>query len=216
MAKRIKRQNPRVVSAFGDKEICPVCGGSGWEMFWQAAELYNGRMTPFMKKCSKCNGKNDEDSSGIPFAECDITRFNFNAYNYKIVDNVCDIYIDLCFVYDKEISIIGFSNLTGIDTDTLNEWGNERVKLSSTSTVVYKKLRDFREESLSNKLVTGRQNPVGVLGVLNHHYGWNISEVRQEQNKQRVLTADELPKLGDTKGINLFPTGGQIVNLNDS
>ena len=141
---------------------------------------------------------------------------NFNAYNYKIVDNVCDIYIDLCFVYDKEISIIGFSNLTGIDTDTLNEWGNERVKLSSTSTVVYKKLRDFREESLSNKLVTGRQNPVGVLGVLNHHYGWNISEVRQEQNKQRVLTADELPKLGDTKGINLFPTGGQIVNLNDS
>lgn len=122
---------------------------------------------------------------------------NFNAYDYEIVSSVCDLYIDLCFIHDKEISIIGFSNLTGIDTDTINEWGNENVKLSSASTVVYKKLRVFREESLSNKLVTGRQNPVGVLGVLNHHYGWNVSETKQEQNTRRVLTAAELPKLGN-------------------
>lgn len=122
---------------------------------------------------------------------------NFNAYNYEIVNSVCDIYIDLCFVNDKEVSIIGFSNLTGIDTDTINEWGNESVRLSSTSTVVYKKLRDFREESLSNKLVTGRQNPVGVLGVLNRHYAWNMPGVREDKSSKRVLTATELPKLGD-------------------
>lgn len=120
---------------------------------------------------------------------------NFNAYNYEIVNNVCDIYIDLCFVYDKEVSIIGFSNLTGIDTDTINEWGNGSVKLSSMSTVVYKKLREFREESLSNKLVTGRQNPVGVLGVLNRHYAWNMPGVREDKSSRRVLTAAELPKL---------------------
>lgn len=122
---------------------------------------------------------------------------NFNAYDYEIVNNVCDLYIDLCFIYDKEISIIGFSNLTGIDTDTINEWGNENVKLSSVSTVIHKKLRVFREESLSNKLVTGKQNPVGTLGILNHCYGWNVSETKQEQNTRRVLTAAELPKLGN-------------------
>lgn len=146
---------------------------------------------------------------------------NFNAYNYEIVDNVCDIYIDLCFVHDKEISIIGFSNLTGIDTDTLNEWGNERVKLSSTSTVIYKKLRDFREESLSNKLVTGRQNPVGVLGVLNRHYAWNMPGVREEKSSKRVLTAAELPKLGNKSEQNditelpdLSTGSGQLPDLN--
>lgn len=121
---------------------------------------------------------------------------NFNAYDYEIVSSVCDLYIDLCFIHDKEVSIIGFSNLTGINADTINEWGNESVKLSSASTVIYKKLRVFREESLSNKLVTGRQNPVGVLGVLNHHYGWNAPETKQEQSTRRVLTAAELPKLG--------------------
>ena len=121
---------------------------------------------------------------------------NFNAYNYEMVNSVCDIYIDLCFVNDKEVSIIGFSNLTGIDTDTINEWGNESTKLSSTSFVVYKKLRDYREESLSNKLVTGRQNPVGVLGVLNRHYAWNLPGVSKEQTSKRALSASELPKLG--------------------
>ncbi len=125
----------------------------------------------------------------------------FNAYDYGIVDSVCDIYIDLCFVNDKEISIIGFSNLTGIDTDTINEWGNGNVKLSSTSSVVYKKLRDFREESLSNKLVTGKQNPVGVLGILNRHYAWNMPGARGEPEKKNYISADEPIRLDCTDTI---------------
>ena len=36
---------------------------------------------------------------------------------------------------------------------------------------------------------------MGVLGVLNRHYAWNMPGVREERNKQRVLTVDELPKL---------------------
>ena len=40
----------------------------------------------------------------------------FNAYDYKKVLDVLDIYIfDMCMRYDKEVSIIGFSTLTGID-----------------------------------------------------------------------------------------------------
>ncbi len=100
MARRITKSNPRPVLNYGNKETCPVCGGSGWEMFWQAAELYNGRMTPFMKKCSKCNGKNDEDSSGIPFAECDITRFNFKAYSVSI-DGIEKIALSLVDNFEK-------------------------------------------------------------------------------------------------------------------
>ena len=121
---------------------------------------------------------------------------NFNAYNYDTVNSVCDIYIDLCFIYDKEVSIIGFSNLTGIDQELIYNWGNEGTKLSSTSYQIYKKLNEFREESLSNKLVTGRQNPVGVLGVLNRHYAWNLPGVSREQTEKRALTARDLPKLG--------------------
>ena len=121
----------------------------------------------------------------------------FNAYNYDTVNNICDIYIDLCFINDKEVSIIGFSNLTGIDTELIYNWANENTKLNSKSFNVYKKLSQFREESLSNKLVTGKQNPVGILGVLNRHYQWNMPGVSREQASRGALTAAELPRLSE-------------------
>lgn len=125
----------------------------------------------------------------------------FNAYNYDTVNNICDIYIDLCFINDKEVSIIGFSNLTGIDTELIYNWGNENTKLSTTSFNVYKKLSQFREESLSNKLVTGNKNPVGVIAVLNRQFGW-ASPYTSDSNRQRqALTADALPQLNCTKSI---------------
>lgn len=120
----------------------------------------------------------------------------FNAYNYNIVLDVLDIYIyNLCFKYDKEISIIGFSTLTGINTDTINEWRYKEP--GSLSFVVYKKLHDLREESLSNKLATGNKNPVGILAILNRHYSWNLPGVsRETDNTKRALGVEQLPKLG--------------------
>lgn len=99
MARRITKSNPRVVSASGNKDVCPICGGSGWEAFWKPEALYNGRMTLFMKECS-CEGKNDKDFSGIPFTECDITRFNFGAYSVSI-DKIEKIALSLVDNFEK-------------------------------------------------------------------------------------------------------------------
>ena len=129
---------------------------------------------------------------------------NYNMYNYELVNNICDIYIDLCFINDKEVSILGFSNLTGIDNETINVWGNNDSKLSSKSFGIYKKLSQFREESLSNKLVTGNKNPVGVIAVLNRQYGW-ASPYTSDSNKQkRTLTAAELPKLDASNCVKMI------------
>lgn len=121
----------------------------------------------------------------------------FNAYDYKKVLDVLDIYIfDMCMRYDKEVSIIGFSTLTGIDQSVIYDWGNNSNKLSETSSEIYKKLNQFREESLSNKLATGNKNPVGILAILNRHYQWNLPGVSKEQSSRQALTADKLPDLG--------------------
>ena len=137
---------------------------------------------------------------------------NFNAYNYDLVNDICDIYIDLCFVYDKEISIMGFSNLTGIDNVIIQDWGvNER--LSKTSLEIYKKLIAFREESLSSKLATGNKNPVGILAILNRHYQWNMPGVTRETSKRQSLGAAELPKLGIHNAENaVLPSDCTIVD----
>ena len=60
---------------------------------------------------------------------------------------------------------------------------------------IYKKLSQFREESLSNKLVTGNKNPVGVIAVLNRQYGWASPYTSDSNRQKRALTAAELPKL---------------------
>lgn len=131
---------------------------------------------------------------------------NCNMYNYTIVSDIADYYIYLCQIYNKEISIIGFSNLTGIDNETINVWGNDSNKLSSLSFGIYKKLCTMREESLSNKLADGKQNPVGVIAMLNRHYGW-ASPYTSDSNKQRQsLSAAELPKLSQSApNINGIP-----------
>ena len=128
----------------------------------------------------------------------------FNAYDYKKVLDVLDIYIfDMCMRYDKEVSIIGFSTLTGIDQSVIYDWGNNSNKLSQTSSEIYKKLNQFREESLSDKLATGNKNPVGILAILNRHYQWNLPGVTKEQALKAPITSDKLPDLTQQINFNL-------------
>lgn len=110
---------------------------------------------------------------------------NNNAYDLDIINNICDVYIDLCYEYDKEISIMGFSKLTGINQDTFYDWGNQSSRPSSLGCDIYKKLRQEREESLSNMLISGKRNPVGLLGALNRHYGWNMGQPRGATGEQK-------------------------------
>ena len=127
---------------------------------------------------------------------------NYNSYDYDMVLKVLDIYIyDMCMKYDKEVSVIGFSTLTGIDESVIYDWGNGSTKLSTTSAKIHKKLSQFREESLSNKLVTGNKNPVGVIAVLNRQFGWASPYTSDSNRQKQALTADALPQLNCTKSI---------------
>lgn len=128
---------------------------------------------------------------------------NYNAYNYKLINHICDYYIYMCMMYDKEVSAIGFSLLTGIDRYTIATWRDEGTKSSPLSSDIGKKISDFREESLSAKLATAKRNPVGILAILNRHYGWNLPGVsREQQNHKQALTASDLPQLGSINGQN--------------
>lgn len=136
---------------------------------------------------------------------------NYNAYNYDLVDIVCNYYIYLCMMYDKEVSINGFTFLTGINQDCIYEWGRGERKLSTKSCDIYKKLNQYREESLSAKLATANKNPVGILAILNRHYQWNMPGVSREHSSSRVLSAAELPILDDKQSNNIL----EIVSNDD-
>ncbi len=118
----------------------------------------------------------------------DVKRYNENSNidysNQGLIDTVCDMYIRLCSEYEKEISVLGFSKMTGITTETIYAWNNGPETQRGTSGIV-KKLATEREASLSDKLVSGKINPVGVLGVLNRYYGWNMGQPRGQNQRQK-------------------------------
>ena len=119
---------------------------------------------------------------------------NYNMYNYDVLYSILEYYIYLCNMYNKEISSMGYSKLIGISNEIISMWGNDSNKLSSKSFEIYKKLNQEREESLSNKLVDGKQNPVGTIAVLNRQFGWASPYVSDSNGQKNRLTAAELPK----------------------
>lgn len=139
-------------------------------------------------------------------------RYNENSnidYSDKeLLNNICDIYINLCYEYSKEVSIMGFSKLTGIDTETIYNWAKD-PEAERGSFGVAKKLNREREESLSVRLVSGKGNPVGILGILNRHYGWNMGQPRGQDSRQK---APDLPGL-ERKYLEQTPDQGQKSEL---
>lgn len=129
-----------------------------------------------------------------------LNNCNCNAYDIELVNNICDYYIYICNLYNKGVTISGFSKLTGIGESTIQEWGNDTRKLSTSSTDIYKKLSREYENSAESKL-WGNKNPVAVMAILNKRFGWNLPGVSKERTSERALTAAELPKLGEVKRI---------------
>ena len=166
---------------------------------WNAALMYIRRHVfnnPSILKTSKpLEGYNNNNYNN---QYKNLNNSNCNRYDTDKVNTICDYYIYLCMIYDKEVSVVGFNNLTGIDDNTINAWGHDERSLSKSGKEIYKKLVKYREESLSNKLATANKNPVGILAILNRHYQWNMPGVRDQSQNKQALSAAELPKLGDT------------------
>lgn len=119
---------------------------------------------------------------------------NYNKYNIKKVSELLDLYIYLCALYDKAITVLDFCKLSGIDSETIYSWGRDGQgeKAGSPSTDIFKRLTKEREESLSNRLISGRTNPVGTIAVLNHYHGWSQQNAQTEPSRLTKRTAEQI------------------------
>lgn len=160
-------------------------------------------------------------------------------YDPEATLHLCDLYITYCYLNDKEVSIIGFSNFTGINQDRIYLWGNsdtdsietynykyngtmytvdsngntidkdlyinnnsssndsinKTIKLSILHKEIHKKLVEYRQETLSSMLTSGKRNPVGVLAILNHYYSWNMPHVTKEVVAKNLVSREQVQAL---------------------
>ena len=119
-----------------------------------------------------------------------------NAYDITRVNDVCDIYIRICYENEKEITQKGFSKMTGITEETLTSWDRGEDRLGSSGSELHKKLLAEKEECLEGRLYDGKQNPVGVLGILNRYYGWNMGQPRTNDSSKGKSTAQIAQEYG--------------------
>lgn len=63
---------------------CPVCGGTGWEVYDATVFDYGDPIVlPFARKCTKCTAaRRGADKTGVPdqFHDADYMKFDFHAY----------------------------------------------------------------------------------------------------------------------------------------
>lgn len=73
--------NQDQASGSGDK--CPVCNGTGWELYEKMVDGYDTSLE-YTRPCPRCKGKSRvNDEIGIPpqFCDADIHKFDFGTYN---------------------------------------------------------------------------------------------------------------------------------------
>lgn len=160
---------------------------------WNAAMMYIKRHVfndSSILKMSKpldgyINNNYTDNRSNVNYSNC-------NAYDIDKVNDICNIYIYLCNMYDKGVTISGFSKLTGITEETIYDWGREDSRsLSSSGSAIYKKLHLEYENSLESKLWSNK-NPVAHMAIANKRFGWNMPGVREDRQKIASRTPEEI------------------------
>lgn len=114
------------------------------------------------------------------------------AYDTTLLDTIADVYIAIGSRYTKVVSLYGFHLLTGINYDVILTWSsNTRRNLTPEMLAITKKIESASEQSKRDLLTDKGRNPVGILALLNHDYGYNLPGVSREVAPAR-LSADEI------------------------
>lgn len=121
--------------------------------------------------------------------------------DYKCIDldiayNICTVYVGMCYKYDKIISINGFTKLTGIDEQTINNWKNGKHRADEPQArAIWEMLNLEYERSLENTLISSKRNPIGIIAILNKRFGWKEDGNLAQPSEKVAISFNDLPTL---------------------
>ena len=116
--------------------------------------------------------------------------------NIELLYGVLEYYIYICDLYNKAISIKGFTLMIGIDYGIILDWSNGvNRSLNPLYSQIHKILDSERERSLSDILLSGKKQPIGILAVLNHEKGWNLPGASREV--KHVVTSESPQQIAE-------------------
>ena len=129
--------------------------------------------------------------------------FKHNKLDYsdiELLDNVWDVYTDLCYKYGKHPTLLNFSLMTGIHRDTFQSWknGEYRDNGNGTKSAHSVTVRKWMQECESAMLDGATEkNSIGCIFALKANYGYTEQPQRIEivGTQQPVLSTTEIEQI---------------------
>ena len=108
---------------------------------------------------------------------------NLDTGDIELLNNIWEVYTELCYKYNKRPTILNFSLLIGIDNRTIDTWrrGEFRAGEDGTSSAHSQTVKKWLAECESS-LVDGatERNSVGCIFALKANYGYTETPQRVE------------------------------------
>ena len=108
---------------------------------------------------------------------------NLDTGDIELLNNIWEVYTELCYKYNKRSTILNFSLLIGIDNRTIDTWrrGEFRAGEDGASSAHSQTVKKWLAECESS-LVDGatERNSVGCIFALKANYGYTETPQRVE------------------------------------
>lgn len=120
------------------------------------------------------------------------------AYDCYKVEQLAELYLNICFMLDKLPSIYAFSALSGIDRTVMQGWLKEEDGVTSADRYnkpkrAVQKIVDARSEFLQGAAASGGKSTIGSIAILNNTT-WKNSAQTVSDNR-RALPVWDVPDL---------------------
>ena len=139
----------------------------------------------------------------------DKVKYNANTIldtgDIELLNNIWDVYTELCYKYNKRPTILNFSLLIGVDNRTIDTWrrGEFRAGEDGTSSAHSQTVKKWLSECESS-LVDGatERNSVGCIFALKANYGYTETPQRIEivGNNTPALSQEDIKQIADQAG----------------
>ena len=120
----------------------------------------------------------------------------------ELLDNIWNIYTELCYRYNKRPTLLNFSLLVGISNDTFTTWeqGEYRGGSDGAGSAHSRTVKKWRKECESS-LVDGatERNSVGCIFALKANYGYTETPQRIEitGSNTPALSQEDIRQIAD-------------------
>lgn len=122
--------------------------------------------------------------------------------NINLLDDIFNVYTELCYKYNKRPTLLNFSLLVGINNDTFNAWKNEEYRRGTdgTSSEHSRTVKKWLAECESSLLDGATErNSVGCIFALKANYGYTETPQRIEitGSGSPALSQEDIRQIAD-------------------